>query len=45
MRTLSLLLTYFLAITPGGLLRRGKKDPLHRTWDPNAPSYWIRLDS
>ncbi len=32
---------YFLIITPFGLLmRRGSRDPLHRTWSAQTPSFW-----
>lgn len=33
---------YFLLITPVGLLMRlVGRDPMHRTWDRGADSYWI----
>ncbi len=32
---------YFLLITPFGLLmRRGSRDPLHRTWSAQTASFW-----
>ena len=32
---------YFLLITPFGLLmRRGSRDPLHRTWSAHTASFW-----
>lgn len=32
---------YFLIITPFGLLmRHGARDPLHRTWSAQTPSFW-----
>lgn len=41
MRNFLLLLTYYLVITPRGLLRRWTNDPMSRQWDPAAASYWI----
>jgi len=36
-------IVYYLVVTPVGLLLRlFKGDPLHRAWDPDATSYWIR---
>jgi hypothetical protein len=32
---------YFLVITPVGLLMRRWHDPMRRTFEPWAPSYWI----
>jgi len=38
---LMLAATYYLAITPIGLLARlAGYDPLHRRLDPSAPTYW-----
>ena len=34
-------LVFFLVVTPFGLLfRRGKRDPMRRYYEPDAPSYW-----
>ncbi|MBF0171229.1 MAG: hypothetical protein HQK87_09105 [Nitrospinae bacterium] len=39
---LLLALVFYVVITPTGLLMRALgKDPLHRTIDRSAPSYWI----
>ena len=32
---------YFLVVTPIGLLMRRWHDPMRRTFEPSAPSYWI----
>ncbi len=38
-------IVFYLILTPIGLvLRLLGKDPLHRTLDPNAPSYWIEKE-
>tara|TARA_R110002110_G_scaffold56163_2_gene159853 strand:- start:1751 stop:2161 length:411 start_codon:yes stop_codon:yes gene_type:complete len=38
-------LIFFLAVTPTGLIMRALgKDPLRRTFDRDAETYWIRRD-
>jgi predicted membrane metal-binding protein len=38
-------LLFFLTVTPMALVLRALgKDPLHRTFDPEAASYWIKRD-
>lgn len=41
MRTLLLFLLYYLIVTPIGKLVRLVRDPLTRTWDERADTYWI----
>jgi hypothetical protein len=41
MRTLLLLLAYYLVVTPVGLVGRLVRDPMSRRWDKGAQSYWI----
>ncbi|MGW3205730.1 hypothetical protein [Streptomyces sp. NPDC001135] len=41
MRKALLTITYFLLITPIGLLSRLVRDPLARKWDQKADTYWI----
>jgi hypothetical protein len=41
MRTLLLLVTYLLVVTPIGLVCRVVFDPLQRRWRPDAHSYWV----
>ncbi len=37
--------TFYLVITPVGLIMRlFGRDPLHRRYDRNARSYWVRVD-
>ena len=36
---------YYLLVTPIGLIMRAAGyDPMHRRFDPEAPSYWIERD-
>lgn len=36
---------YYLLVTPIGLIMRATGyDPMHRRFDPEAPSYWIERD-
>lgn len=42
MRSLSLAIAYYLALTPYGLIRRFVRDPLARRWEPAADSYLVR---
>jgi len=38
-------LLFFLTVTPMALILRALgKDPLHRTFDPDAASYWIKRE-
>lgn len=40
-----LALTYFLVVTPIGLVMRlTRNDPLARSFDPDAESYWIPVE-
>lgn len=40
--TLLLLAVYVVVFVPGGLLLRlAGRDPLTRTWEPKAASYWL----
>ena len=40
-----LTLTFFLVVTPLGLMRRlGGRDPLHLKLDRNAASYWVPVE-
>lgn len=41
MRTVLLLLLYYLIVTPIGAVCRLVRDPLHREWNSGAASYWI----
>jgi hypothetical protein len=41
MRTLLLLLLYYLIVTPLGALSRIVRDPLKRDWNDRADTYWI----
>ena len=43
MRGIILFLLYYLVVTPIGLLCRIIHDPLHRAYQPQAPSYLIYL--
>lgn len=41
--TLALVLVYYGVITPIGLVfKLIGRDPLHRKFDPEAPTYWLR---
>ncbi|RBL81301.1 hypothetical protein DDE05_45440 [Streptomyces cavourensis] len=40
LRTLLLLLAYYLVVTPAGLLSRLVDDPLARRWNRRADTYW-----
>ncbi|MER7852980.1 hypothetical protein ACWEJZ_23505 [Streptomyces bacillaris] len=40
LRTLLLLLAYYLVVTPVGLLSRLVDDPLARRWNRRADTYW-----
>ncbi|MFJ7060608.1 hypothetical protein ACK8N7_07415 [Streptomyces griseobrunneus] len=40
MRTFLLLITYYLVVTPIGLLGRLTGDPLARRWNRRADTYW-----
>ncbi|MER5768951.1 hypothetical protein [Streptomyces sp. NPDC001985] len=40
MRTLLLLILYYLVVTPAGLLSRLVRDPLTRRWNRSAETYW-----
>ncbi|MDX3372995.1 MULTISPECIES: hypothetical protein [Streptomyces] len=40
MRTLLLLIAYYLVVTPLGLLSRLVNDPLARRWSRRADTYW-----
>ncbi|WP_199550896.1 hypothetical protein [Streptomyces sp. N35] len=42
MRAALLALVYYLVVTPVGLLARVTRDPLTRSWDAEAPSYWVK---
>lgn len=42
MRRVLLFLTYFLLVTPLGLVARLGPDPLHRRRRAGAVSYWVR---
>lgn len=44
MQRLLLVLAYYLVVTPVGKLATLVRDPLARSWDRQASSYWIRLD-
>lgn len=40
-----LLVVYLIAVVPTGLIMRLRgKDPLHRRFDREAPSYWVHRD-
>ncbi|NGO77800.1 hypothetical protein G6045_19365 [Streptomyces sp. YC504] len=41
MRAVLLAVVYYLVVTPIGLLARATRDPLTRSWDPKAESYWV----
>lgn len=41
MRRLLLFVTYYLLVTPIGLLTRVVRDPLSRRRNPRSPSYWV----
>ncbi len=40
MKTLVFAAVYYLLVTPAGLLARWVHDPLARTWDRKAATYW-----
>ncbi|MET9432227.1 MULTISPECIES: hypothetical protein [unclassified Streptomyces] len=40
MRTVLLAIVYYLVITPIGLIAKAVRDPLARSVDPKATSYW-----
>ncbi|HEY4025565.1 MAG TPA: hypothetical protein VGO86_03960 [Candidatus Dormibacteraeota bacterium] len=39
-RAVLLFVTYWLFVTPVGLLLRTVHDPMRRRWDPRARTYW-----
>ncbi|GLU49804.1 hypothetical protein [Nocardiopsis ansamitocini] len=45
MRTFLLFLSYYLVVTPVGLLSRLVRDPLSRRANPNATTYWISSEN
>jgi hypothetical protein len=41
---LLLALTYYLVLTPIGLILRWVRDPMQRSFDASAPTYWTEHD-
>jgi hypothetical protein len=40
MRNILLMAVYYLVVTPVGAIARVVRDPLSRSWDPQAATYW-----
>ena len=41
MRTLLLFILYYLVVTPIGIVSRLVRDPMTRSWNGRADTYWV----